>query len=50
MLEQNLEGLNARVKRWLERTLEKLFAGRERVQVGHEKRINDEDSFKISKG
>ena len=45
---------NARVKRWWERTLEELFARRERVQeervqVGYEKRRNDEDSFKVLK-
>jgi len=40
---------NARVKRRLERTLEELFARRERVQVGYEKRRNDEDRFKILK-
>ena len=44
----------ARVKRWWERTLEELFARRERVQaervqVGYEKRRNDEDSFEALK-
>jgi len=39
----------ARVKRWWERTLKELFARGERVQVGYEKRINDEDSFKVLK-
>ena len=61
ILEQNQGGSKAcgplvtqGVKRWWERTLEELFARRERVQVervqvGYEKRRNDEDSFKALK-
>ena len=45
---------NARLKRWWEQTLEEPFVRRERVQVervqvGYEKRRNDEGSFKVLK-